>query len=109
MDYLENVWLRLSKRLPGITGAEFFTGYAGLYTSTPDLHPVIDKVDGIDGLYICTGFSGHGFKLAPAVGTVMAELILEGSAKTVDISPLKMNRFESGETNTTSYEFKVIA
>jgi len=109
MDYLENVWLRLSKRLPGITGAEFFTGYAGLYTSTPDLHPVIDKVDDIDGLYICTGFSGHGFKLAPAVGTVMAELILEGSAKTVDISPLKMNRFESGETNTTSYEFKVIA
>ena len=109
MDYLEDVWLRLSKRLPGIAGAEFFTGYAGLYTSTPDLHPVIDKVDGIEGLYICTGFSGHGFKLAPAVGTVMAELMLEGSAKTVDITPLRMNRFERGETNTTSYDFKVIA
>ncbi len=109
MDYLEDVWLRLSKRLPGIAGAEFFTGYAGLYTSTPDLHPVIDKVDGIEGLYICTGFSGHGFKLAPAVGTVMAELMLEGEATTVDITPLKMDRFKRGETNTTSYDFKVIA
>jgi glycine/D-amino acid oxidase-like deaminating enzyme len=109
MDYLEDVWLRLSKRLPGITGADFFTGYAGLYTSTPDLHPVIDRVGSIDGLYICTGFSGHGFKLAPAVGTVMAELVLEGAVSTVDIAPLRMNRFESGETNTTSYEFKVIA
>jgi glycine/D-amino acid oxidase-like deaminating enzyme len=109
MDYLQDVWLRLSKRLPGIADAEFFTGYAGLYTSTPDLHPVIDRVDGIEGLYICTGFSGHGFKLAPAVGTVVAELILEGAASTVDIAPLRMNRFESGETNTTSYDFKVIA
>jgi glycine/D-amino acid oxidase-like deaminating enzyme len=109
MDYLEDVWLRLSKRLPGIAGAEFFTGYAGLYTSTPDLHPVIDRVDGIEGLYICTGFSGHGFKLAPAVGTVMAELMLDGEAKTVDISTLKMDRFRRGETNTTSYDFKVIA
>ncbi len=109
MDYLEDVWLRLSKRLPGIAGAEFFTGYAGLYTSTPDLHPVIDKVDGIDGLYICTGFSGHGFKLAPAVGTVMAELVLDDAASTVDIAALKMDRFETGETNTTSYDFKVIA
>nr|MCH8236342.1 hypothetical protein [Chloroflexota bacterium] len=59
--------------------------------------------------YICTGFSGHGFKLAPAVGTVMAELVLEGAASTVDISALRMDRFERGEMNTTSYDFKVIA
>jgi hypothetical protein len=39
----------------------------------------------------------------------MAELVLEGAVSTVDIAPLRMNRFESGETNTTSYEFKVIA
>ena len=109
MGYLEDVWLRLSKRLPGIAGAEYFTGYAGLYTSTPDLHPVIDKVDGIEGLYICTGFSGHGFKLAPAVGNVMAELMLDGAASTVNIRALKMDRFKRGEMNTTSYDFKVIA
>ena len=53
--------------------AEFATGYAGLYTQTPDSHPVIDRVDGVDGLYICTGFSGHGFKLSPAVGLLVSE------------------------------------
>ncbi len=109
MDYLEDVWLRLAKRIPDIADAEFFTGYAGLYTSTPDLHPVMDRVDGIEGLYICTGFSGHGFKLAPAVGIVMAELVLDNKASTIDISSLRMGRFQEGDLNTTKYTFKVIA
>ena len=109
MDYLEDVWLRLARRLPDIADGEYFTGYAGLYTTTPDLHPVIDRVEGVDGLYICTGFSGHGFKLAPAVGIVMAELVLEGAARTVDVSPLRISRFEEGALNPTTYKFRVIA
>ena len=109
MDHLEDVWMRLAKRIPGIADAEYFTGYAGLYTSTPDLHPIIDRVDGIEGLYICTGFSGHGFKLAPAVGIVMAELILEGEARTIDISTLRIDRFERGALNDITYKFKVVA
>ena len=109
MPYVEDVWGRLANRLPAIQDAELFTGYAGLYTTTPDLHPIIDRVDGIDGLYICTGFSGHGFKLAPAVGIVMAELIIDGNATTVDISPLRMARFKDGNLNQTQYSFKVIA
>ena len=109
MTHLEDVWLRLSKRLPAIADGEFSTGYAGLYTSTPDLHPIVDRVDGIDGLYVCTGFSGHGFKLSPAVGICMAELILDGEARTVDISPLRLDRFARGELNTVTYKFKVIA
>ena len=109
MDYLQDVWLRLARRLPAIADGEYFTGYAGLYTTTPDSHPVIDKVDGIEGLYVCTGFSGHGFKLSPAVGIVMAELILDGAARTVDITPLRMTRFREGALNTTTYKFKVVA
>lgn len=109
MNFVEDVWSRLAKRIPDITDGEFFTGYAGLYTTTPDLHPVMDKVDGVEGLYICTGFSGHGFKLAPAVGIVMAELILDGQARTVDISTLRMSRFQEGDLNTTKYAFRVIA
>jgi sarcosine oxidase subunit beta len=66
-------------------------------------------VDGIEGLYVCTGFSGHGFKLSPAVGVVMAELILDGAARTVDITPLRMTRFREGALNTTTYKFKVVA
>ena len=66
-------------------------------------------MDGIEGLYVCTGFSGHGFKLSPAVGIVMAELILDGVARTVDITPLRMSRFAEGALNTTTCKFKVVA
>ena len=108
-EYTVDVWSRLALRIPGIADGQLAHGYAGLYTTTPDLHPVMDRVDGIEGLYICTGFSGHGFKLAPAVGVCMAELMLEGESKLVDISTLRMGRFRDGALNTTQYEFNVIA
>lgn len=109
MDHLQDVWMRLARRIPALADGEFYTGYAGLYTSAPDLHPVVDRVEGTDGLYVCTGFSGHGFKLSPAIGMVMSELILDGAARTVDISALRLDRFRRGELNTTTYKFKVIA
>ena len=108
-DFTMDIWERLSRRIPGIEEGQLAHGYAGLYTTTPDLHPVMDRVDGIEGLYICTGFSGHGFKLAPAVGVCMAELMLEGKSKLVDISTLRMGRFAEDALNTTQYNFKVIA
>ena len=109
MDFVQDVWGRLANRIPGIEDGQLAHGYAGLYTTTPDLHPVIDRVDGIDGLYICTGFSGHGFKLAPAVGVCMAQLMLDGESELVDITPLRMGRFSDGSLNATEYDFKVIA
>ncbi len=107
-SFIQEVWSRLVRRIPAMEEAEFSTGYSGLYTSTPDSHPVIDKVEGIDGLYICTGFSGHGFKLSPMVGVLMAELMLDGQATTIDISPLRMSRFREGDLNSPSYGFKVL-
>ena len=109
MDYVEDIWMRLAKRIPAVADGEFFTGYAGLYTSTPDMHPVIDKVDGVDGLYVCTGFSGHGFKLSPTVGVCVAEMVLDGEARTVDLSPLRLSRFAEGDLNAISYKFRVVA
>ncbi len=106
--FIQDVWTRLARRIPVMAEAEYTTGYAGLYTSTPDSHPIMDKVEGIDGLYICTGFSGHGFKLSPMVGVLMAELILEGKATTIDISTLRMSRFREGELNQPAYGFKVL-
>ena len=69
---------------------------------------MIDRVEEIDGLYVCTGFSGHGFKLSPMVGILMAELVLEGRATSIDISPLRMSRFREGKLNLPSYDFKVL-
>ena len=106
--FIQDIWSRLARRIPTLADAEFSTGYAGLYTSTPDSHPIMDAVDGIDGLYVCTGFSGHGFKLSPMVGLLMAELMLDGRATTIDISPLRMSRFAEGRLNNTGYGFKVM-
>ncbi len=107
-DFIREVWNRLARRIPLLADAQFSAGYAGLYTSTPDSHPVMDAVEGIEGLYVCTGFSGHGFKLSPMVGTLLAELILEGRATSIDITPLRMARFAEGKLNNDGYGFRVM-
>ena len=108
MDYIERMWGRVAKRAPGLGEAEYFTGYAGLYTNTPDGHPIIDKVEGIEGLYICTGFNGHGFKESPAVGMLVAEMVVDGEATTIDISSLGMSRFGDDALNRVDYASKVM-
>ena len=94
--FIESVWTRLVKRIPIMKHAEYTNEFAGLYTSTPDRHPIVDQLGGIEGLYLCTGFSGHGIMLAPAAGTAMAELVLDGEASSIDISSLRMTRFQPG-------------
>ncbi len=106
--FIQDVWTRLAKRIPIMEEAEYSTGYAGLYTTTPDEHPVIDRVEGIDGLYVCTGFSGHGFKLSPMAGVLTAEMVLDGAASSIDISPLRLSRFREGKLNQPSYGFKAL-
>ena len=93
MEQTRRIWGRLSSLMPSLESAELFTGFSGLYTNTPDNLPILGKVEGVDGLYFAGGFNGYGFKLSPAVGIVMAELITEGEAKLADISPLGMGRF----------------
>jgi glycine/D-amino acid oxidase-like deaminating enzyme len=95
--FIESVWTRLVKRIPTMEQATYETGFAGLYTSTPDRHPIMDRVSGIEGLFLSAGFSGHGFKLAPAVGLAMAELVLDGRSSSIDITPLQLSRFASGQ------------
>ena len=107
--FIQDVWQRLARRIPPMADAELAAGYAGLYTNTPDSHPIIDRVDGVEGLYLCTGFSGHGFKLAPMVGVLMAELIANGEADTMDISALRLSRFAEGALNNIGYGFDVLA
>ncbi|MCL0099314.1 FAD-binding oxidoreductase [Dehalococcoidia bacterium] len=86
-------WSALNRRVPLMSHAEFFRGYTGMYTVTPDQMPVIDLLDGIDGLFVCTGFSGRGFKLAPAVGAVVADLVFDGGTRLTDISSMRIDRF----------------
>ena len=71
-------------------------GQAGLHSDTPDHNAILGDVPGIEGLYLACGFSGHGFMHSPAVGRLMAELILEGKTD-MDISSLALQRFEAEE------------
>jgi sarcosine oxidase, subunit beta len=82
---------------PPLEEAAVEHSWVGLYEMTPDRHPIIGEVPGIAGLYLANGFSGHGFQHAPVVGKLLAELIVQSRATTVDISGLGLERFRAGE------------
>lgn len=84
----------IAKRMPIMAGASYSHGHAGLYDMTPDAHPIIGPAGPV-GLYLVAGFSGAGFKKGPAVGQCVAELILDGVARTVDLTPFSLSRFDS--------------
>jgi glycine/D-amino acid oxidase-like deaminating enzyme len=82
---------------PPIEEAGIATTWAGLYEMTPDRHPVIGPAPGVEGFLLANGFSGHGFQHAPIVGKLLAELVVDGRAHTVDIAPLLLERFAGGQ------------
>jgi len=73
---------------------------------TPDSRPLLGEVSGVTGLHICAGFSGMGFKISPAIGLVMSELLLDGRGKTVDISSFCPGRFAAGKPIKAEFEYK---
>lgn len=83
------------QRLPMLRTAGRLSGWAGLYEVTPDAHPIFGEAP-VEGFYLVAGFSGHGFMHGPAAGKLMAEILLEGEAHTVDVSSLDLARFEEG-------------
>jgi len=84
-----------SHRLPLLEDTGIMRAQAGLHEDTPDVNAFIGRVSDVDGLYLSCGFSGHGFMHSPAVGRLMAELILTGKP-TLDISSLALERFKTG-------------
>ena len=109
MSGVAEVMQRLIRRMPQMADSYFRGGWSGLFTVTPDWHPILDRVPGVEGLYCAVGFSGHGFKLAPAIGQGMAELVVNGRASIVDLTPLRYSRFVEGDLLSSSYRYKVLA
>lgn len=103
---LEEIIERASKRVPKLENAEVMRGVTGVYDMTPDARPLLGPVPGVEGLYLCAGFSGMGFKISPAIGLVMSELILDGAATTVDISAFRPTRFAEGKPIRAEFEYK---
>ncbi len=107
-DWLPQVRERLSRRYPVMRRGYGRGGYGALYAITPDWHPILDRCPGIEGAYCAVGFSGHGFKMSPVVGQLMAELIVDGQGKTLDIAPLRLARFPENDFVKTPYAYGVM-
>lgn len=89
---------RVGTRFPGFPDAAITSSYAGCYDATPDWNPVISAT-GIDGLVVAAGFSGHGFKIAPAVGRLVADLVVDGRSSDPRIpeTDFRLSRFADGD------------
>jgi glycine/D-amino acid oxidase-like deaminating enzyme len=105
-ESLEEIIERASRRIPKLENAEVMRGVTGVYDMTPDARPLLGEIPGIPGLHVCAGFSGMGFKIAPAIGLVMSELLLDGKGKTVDISSFRPSRFAEGKPIRAEFEYK---
>jgi glycine/D-amino acid oxidase-like deaminating enzyme len=103
VNFIDELTTRLNRRWTGFAKALLVNSYTGLYDVTPDWHPVLGKVDGLDGFYLCAGFSGHGFKIAPAVGELMAEEIVDGRTHSIALDRFNLRRFKNGDLFTAAY------
>jgi sarcosine oxidase subunit beta len=93
--FLDRVLETALLRFPALAEAGIRRAWAGLYEMSPDAHPILGRTRQIEGLFFANGFSGHGFQHAPAAGKLVAEEIVFGSARSLDISPLRLDRFET--------------
>jgi glycine/D-amino acid oxidase-like deaminating enzyme len=107
-EWLPQVRQRLSRRYPAMHRGYGRGGYGALYAITPDWHPILDRCPGVEGVYCAVGFSGHGFKMSPVVGKLMAELVVDGKASTLDIQPLRLARFDDNDLVKTPYAYGVM-
>lgn len=90
--HMSNIMRETIRLVPTLEAARVVRAWTGWFEMTPDDLPIIDEVAGIDGLFVCGGFSGHGFALGPAIGRLMASVILDGTA-THPIDELGLDRF----------------
>ena len=96
---------QISNRIPAMAEAGWRRSWTSVDGFTPDGHMILDTVSSLSGFYVAAGMSGSGFKTGPAVGIAMSELILDGVAKTIDITAFRMSRFQEGDTFTDETDY----
>jgi sarcosine oxidase subunit beta len=97
-DELLHMIPKFEHRFPGMDGARLSSSYAGCYDVTPDYNPMISSSP-LDGLWLCAGFSGHGYKISPSVGELMADIMTSGVSRHADVDHLdfRWDRFATND------------
>jgi sarcosine oxidase subunit beta len=99
---------KLIKRYPAMEESLFTGGFASLYAITPDWHPIIDELPSASGCFVCSGFSGHGFKLGPAVGLIMADMVTGDKICDFDPRMFRLSRYDEDEPVRGQYEYSIV-
>lgn len=95
-DWMAATVEALIERAPIFENASVLRGWAGFYEVTPDDNPLLGNVPDLEGFIVAAGFSGHGFMQGPAIGLAIAELVIDGNTRTVDLSSFRPSRFQEG-------------
>ncbi len=108
--FIEQSAQRIRSRYPFMEQALSKGGWSGIYGVTPDWHPIIDEVPGGSGFFVAAGFSGHGFKLGPAVGVIVADMVTRASAPTdgLERTLFRYARFAENQPVRGKYEYSIV-
>jgi sarcosine oxidase subunit beta len=103
-EWIEAVVEKAHRRVPVVRRATIDRDacWAGLYELSPDKHAILGAAPGCPNLFLVNGCSGHGVMHAPALGQLLAEVMSDGAATTLDVSALRPSRFEEGDLNPVS-------
>jgi sarcosine oxidase subunit beta len=102
LDHVVDVGAQLVHRVPAFAEAGLAASWTGVYDVTPDWNPVLGALPGIDGLLVAYGFSGHGFKLSPVIGRLVAQSAL-GLPTDLPLAPYALARFSEGRLLAGKY------
>jgi sarcosine oxidase subunit beta len=106
--FIEKMVERTVRRIPAFERGAVQGGWAGLYTVTPDWQPVIDHLEAVPGFVFGLGFSGSGFKMAPVVSEMLADLATGQNACPIDSSPFRLSRFAEGALLKGEYSYSIV-
>jgi sarcosine oxidase subunit beta len=109
-DFVEFASARICQRYPFMRQALSKGGWSGIYDITPDWHPIIDEVPAGSGFFVAAGFSGHGFKLGPAVGVMIADMVMRTRAPTggLDRRMFRLSRFAENDPVRGKYVYSIV-
>ncbi|MCB9443521.1 MAG: FAD-binding oxidoreductase [Ardenticatenaceae bacterium] len=107
-DFVMDVGERLVRRFPVMEQSQVTGGYASLYAITPDWYPIIDELIPGSGFYVCSGFSGHGFKLGPAVSVMMADRLTGVSDPLFDTHLFRLEPLCENDLVCGQYEYSIV-